>query len=328
MTAQLAVVNSVLRTVVKPFLSFTSFHPEKLRKRRPLVCGMAALLPIPRNVRISRFDLGPFWAEWVDALNNEPSANERVLLYLHGGGYLACSPITHRNITMRLARYAGCRVLAINYRKSPHYPYPYALEDALQSYRWLLDQGYAADKITLAGDSAGGHLTMATLLAIRDAGLPRPAGAACLSPWTDLSCTSDSMRQNASRDTLIPVRRVRHAAKHFANGMPLKDPRVSPLYANLQELPPLLIHVGDGEVLLHDSTRLAEKAAAQGVDVSLKVWRNAPHVFQLFAGVVPQSTWSLKEIAQFMRKQTGADSAPAPAMLSLAQKGDIGYATP
>ena len=318
MTAQLAVVNSVLRTVVKPFLSFTSFHPDKIHKRRALLCGMAALMPLPPNVQINRISLGPIWAEWVDALRNDPGANDRVLLYLHGGGYIACSPITHRNITMRLARYANCRVLAINYRKSPHYPYPYALEDALLAYQWLLQEGYSADRIMLAGDSAGGHLTLATLLSIRDRGMPRPAGAVCLSPWTDLTCRSESMRHNASRDTLIPARRVRHAAKHFANGMPLDDARVSPLYAELHDLPPLMIHVGDGEVLLHDSTRFAEKAIAQGVDVTLRIWKDAPHVFQLFAGVLPQGTWSLKEIALFMRQRMGAPELDIAAPIALA----------
>lgn len=310
MTAQLAVVNSVLRTVVKPFLSFTSFHPDKIHKRRPLLNGMAALLPVPRNVRISRISLGPIWGEWVDALKNEADAHDRVLLYLHGGGYIACSPVTHRNITMRLARYANCRVLAINYRKAPHYPYPYALDDSLRAYEWLLQEGYSPDRIMLAGDSAGGHLTMATLLAIRDKRLPKPAGAVCLSPWTDLTCRSESMRQNAARDTMIPARRVRHAARHFANGMPLDDARISPLYAALHDLPPLMIHVGDGEVLLHDATRLADKAREHGVEVTLRVWKNAPHVFQLFAGLVPQSNWSLKEIATFMRQRMGVATVP------------------
>jgi len=321
MTAQQTAVNSVLRGVVKPFLAFTSFHPDKLHKRRPLVCGAASLLPVPGNVRINRFSLGQFWAEWVDALNNDPSANDRVLLYLHGGGYLACSPITHRNITMRLARYAGCRVLAINYRKAPHYPYPYALEDSLLAYQWLLEQGYSADKIMLAGDSAGGHLTLATLLAIRDRGLPRPAAGVCLSPWTDLSCSGDSMRGNRKRDPMLPARRIRHAARHFANGMPLNDPRVSPLFAELHDLPPLMIHVGDSEVLLNDSTRLTDKARSHGVDVTLRVWKESPHVFQLFAGVMPQATLSLKEIGAFMRHhmKAGPVAVEVPLTLALAQ---------
>lgn len=319
MTAQLAAVNSVLRTFVKPFLSFTSFDADKIHTRRDLINNMAGLMPLPANVRVSRMSMGPIWAEWIDALRNESDANERVLLYLHGGGYIACSPVTHRNITMRLARYAGCRVLAINYRKAPQYPYPYALEDSLMAYNWLLEAGYSADRIMLAGDSAGGHLTLATLLSIRDRGLPRPGGAVCLSPWTDMTCRSESMRNNASRDTMIPAHRVRQAARHFANGMPLFDTRMSPLYAELHDLPPLLIHVGDGEVLLHDSTRLAEKAAAQGVDVTLRVWKDAPHVFQMFAGVVPQSTRSLKEIGLFMRERMGAGTLPDMAPLVLAR---------
>ncbi|MEZ5505733.1 MAG: alpha/beta hydrolase [Gammaproteobacteria bacterium] len=172
MTAQQTAVNSVLRGVVKPFLAFTSFHPDKLHKRRPLVCGAASLLPVPATSGSTGFPQASSGPR-VDALNNDPTANDRVLLYLHGGGYLACSPITHRNITMRLARYAGCRVLAINYRKAPHYPYPYALEDSPAGSRVAAGSGTSADRIMLAGDSAGGHLTLATLLAIRD----RPASA-------------------------------------------------------------------------------------------------------------------------------------------------------
>ncbi|HVL02026.1 MAG TPA: alpha/beta hydrolase [Dongiaceae bacterium] len=305
MSAQLALINSMLRTFVKPVLHVTSFHPESLRKRRPLLCGIASLLPVPANIRITQIALGPIWAEWVDAVKNDAASLGRVVLYLHGGAYMVGSPITHRNITMRLARYANCRVLAINYRKAPHYPYPYPQEDALASYQWLLEQGYTPDKIMLAGDSAGGHLTLSTLLAIRDKGLPMPSGGVCLSPWTDLSGGGDSMHHNKGRDTMIPARRIAHAARHFANGMPLDDARISPLLAEFHGLPPLMIHVGDQEVLLHDSTRLAERATSHGVEVTLRVWRNAPHVFQLFAGIVPQSNWSLKEIALFMRKRMG-----------------------
>lgn len=308
MTVQLALVNSALRTLVKPFLSVTSFHPDKIRQRRPLLVGIALLVPLPRHIRISKVQIGPFRAEWVDDLKGQPEYQERVLLYLHGGGYIAGSPATHRNITTRLARLAKCRVLAIDYRKAPQYPYPYALEDSLLAYRWLLDQGYRPDRIMLGGDSAGGHLTLATLQGIRDLSLPKPAGALCLSPWTDLSCRSESMRSNAAKDPMIPARRVGDAARHFANGMPLDDRRISPLYAEFHQLPPLLVHVGDGEVLLNDSTRLADKAKAQGVDVTLRIWKDAPHVFQLFAGLVPQSNWALKELATFMRQQMGYDT--------------------
>ncbi len=301
MSSQLMLMNTILRSVVKPVISYMSFHPKKIKQRRPLLCGVSSFLPLPSHFKITPVDFGAFNGEWVDSENNADHTRERVLLYLHGGGYIAGSPTTHRNITTRLNRYGQCRVLAINYRKSPDYPYPYPLEDALTAYQWLLDEGYKPENIVFAGDSAGGNLTLSTLLAIRDQKKPLPAGAACLSPWTDLTGSGESMRYNRKLDPMIPARRVKTAARLHANGMPLDDPRLSPLHANLQGLPPLLIHVGDNEVLLSDSVRFAQKAKDHGVDVELKVWQNAPHVFQLFAGAVPQSNAALKEIGAFFR---------------------------
>ncbi len=327
MSSQLVMMNGVLRAVVKPAIQYMSMHPNKISQRRPLLCGAASLLPIPGHVAIEPQCFGKFQGEWVSSQKNSPETQDKVVLYLHGGGYIVGSPITHRNMTTRLVRYGQTRVLAINYRKSPEYPYPYALEDALHSYQWLLEQGIDPAKIVIAGDSAGGNLTLVTLLAIRDKQLPLPAGGVCLSPWTDLTAKGDSMRFNRKNDPMIPSRKVRHAARLHANGMRLEDPRLSPIFADLEGLPPLLIHVGDNEVLLSDSTRFAAKAKASGVAVDLKVWPGAPHVFQLFAGLVPQSNQSLREIGQFMHRVRGevpiadveplqpvADVVPGPAI--------------
>lgn len=326
MSSQLMMVNGVLKSVVKPAIQYMSMHPKKISQRRPLLCGAASLLPVPKHVSIEHQPLGKIHGEWVHSHKNEPYTAGKVVLYLHGGGYIVGSPITHRNLTTRLVRYAQSRVFAINYRKSPEYPYPYALEDALHAYQWLLEQGIDAKDIVIAGDSAGGNLTLVTLLAIRDKNLPKPAGGVCLSPWTDLTAKGESMRFNKGSDPMIPSRRVRHAAKLHANGMRLEDPRLSPIFADLEGLPPLLIHVGDNEVLLSDSTRFAAKAKDSGVDVELKVWRNAPHVFQLFAGIVPQSNQSLREIGHFVQRVRGEqpvspvttisalDAVPSPAI--------------
>lgn len=306
MSSQLVLMNGVLRSVVKPVINYMSFHPAKVSSRRPLLCGAASLLPVPGHTRVTTVDFGPFKGEWIDASRGDEDATApRVLLYLHGGGYLAGSPITHRNITIRLARLSRCRVLAINYRKSPEYPFPYPLEDALLAYQWLLDQGYQGHDIALAGDSAGGNLTLSLLLTLRDNRMPRPIAAACLSPWTDLTGSGESMRFNRDKDPMIPAKRVPKAARLYANGIPLDDPRISPLHNDLHDLPPLLLHVGDSEVLLSDSTRFAAKARDYGVQVELKIWRNAPHVFQLFAGFVPQSNYAIREIARFMRDAWG-----------------------
>ncbi len=311
MSSQLMLVNRILKSTVKPALHFISFDENKIAERRGLLCALASLIPLPRDIEIHPFKLGAFGAEWVDAQSDVSDAQSRVLLYLHGGAYLVGSPITHRNITTRLAKYGGCRVLAINYRKSPQYPFPYALEDAVSAYRYLLAEGYAPEHITIAGDSAGGNLTFLTTLALRDRGLPLPAGIIGISPWTDLSSSGDSMLSHRGLDPMLPARRIRHAAKLHANGIALDSPMLSPVFAELHGLPPILVHVGGSEVLLSDSLRFVDRARNYGVSAHLKVWKNAPHVFQLFAGFVPQSKQSLREIGNFMRQCWG-DFAAVP----------------
>lgn len=322
MSSQLMLVNRLLKATVKPALHFISFDENKIAERRGLLCAIASFIPLPRDTEIHPFKLGVIGAEWVDAKHDADNGQERVLLYLHGGAYMVGSPITHRNITTRLARYGACRVLAINYRKSPQYPFPYALEDAVTAYRYLLEQGYAPERITIAGDSAGGNLTFLTTLALRDRGLPLPAGIVGISPWTDLSSSGDSMLSHRGRDPMLPARRIRHAAQLHANGLALDSPQLSPVFAELHGLPPILVHVGESEVLLSDSLRFVDRARNFGVNAQLKVWKNAPHVFQLFAGLVPQSKQSLREIGQFLRHCWGdlpeavAEPEPRHAMVA------------
>ena len=176
------------------------------------------------------------------------------------------------------------------------------MNDALYAYEWLLSQGIAPNDIVIAGDSAGGNLTLVTLLAIRDKQLPLPASGICLSPWGDLTARGNSALYNRALDPMIPTSNIRGASRLYANGIPLEDPRLSPVFADLAGLPPLLIHVGENEVVLSDSTRLAANAVASGVDIDLKIWPNAPHVFQLFAGFVPQANQSLQEIGQYIKQ--------------------------
>lgn len=312
MSSQLMLVNRLLRATVKPALHFISFDENKIGERRGWLCAIASLVPLPAHTVVETFRLGAFGAEWVYSEKHAAKAKDRVLLYLHGGAYLVGSPITHRNITARLARYGQCRVLAINYRKSPQYPFPYALEDAVSAYRYLLQQGYAPENITIAGDSAGGNLTFLTAIALRDRGLPKPAGVVGISPWTDLSSSGDSFFSHRSVDPMLPARRIAHAAKLHANGIPLDSPLLSPVFAELHDLPQMLVHVGESEVLLSDSLRFVDRARNYGVNAQIKVWKNAPHVFQIFAGIVPQSKQSLREIGHFLRHCWG-ESVAAPA---------------
>jgi monoterpene epsilon-lactone hydrolase len=240
------------------------------------------------------------FAEWVAASNANP---DQVILYLHGGGYVVCSINTHRDLIVRLSRASNMRALAVDYRLAPEHPFPAALEDATCAYHWLLASGYDPAKIIIAGDSAGGGLTLATLISLRDSGDPLPAGAVCLSPWTDLAGTGESMKTKAKKDVILQTIKTKQMANPYAGSHDLKHPLISPLYADLQGLPALLIQVGTDEILLDDSTRLAEKARAAGVDVTLEIWDGMDHVFQAQAIILPEARRAIEGIGKFMRER-------------------------
>jgi len=251
---------------------------------------------IPADVNVSPAQVGGVPGEWV-ARNDD---TKTVLLYLHGGGYFGCSPQTHRPITISYAR-EGFLVLAPDYRLAPEHPFPAAVDDAVAVYRGLLSEGYSPESIVVGGDSAGGGLAVALLLALRDAGVPLPAGAAIFSPWTDLAATGDSIRTNAARCAMFHGPDIGLSAHYYLGEADPRNPLASPLYANLAGLPPMLIHVGEDEVLRDDSTRLADRARAAGVRVELKVWPVVPHAWQLAPHMVPEARQSLQESAAFLR---------------------------
>ncbi len=226
----------------------------------------------------------------------------RAILYFHGGGYFFCSPETHRPITAGLAHFSGAQTLAVRYRLAPEHPYPAALEDGLNAYRWLRDRGFRPDQIALAGDSAGGGLALAILIALRDQGQPLPAAATVFSPWTDLACTGHSLDHNDRHCIMFSGEGIRRAVGLYVGQEDPRHPTLSPLYADLSGLPPLLLHVSDNEVLLDDSTRFARKAQQHGVTTRLKVWQGQPHVWQLFAPVMPEGRQSLAEAGEFIRR--------------------------
>lgn len=242
-----------------------------------------------------------FGGEWV---TTDASAPERVILYLHGGGYVSGSPATHAPITARLAKEAEARVFALDYRLAPEHPFPAQIEDAWATYWWLLtEQGVKPAQITVAGDSAGGGLTIALLLALRDAGVPLPAGAICLSPWLDLTLSGSTMTTNEPTDYLnFDVLHV--SAQMYANGYDLRHPLISPLYANLAGLPPLLIQAGSAEMLLDDSRRFALRAREAGVDVQLEVWEHMVHVWHFTWLLEPKARQAVAQIGRFVRHLT------------------------
>ena len=226
---------------------------------------------------------------------------DRGTLYLHGGGYVMGSLNTHQELMGRIARATNAQVLGLDYRLAPEHVYPAAVDDAVAAYQWILEQGIASSRVVIAGDSAGGGLALALLLAVRELKLPMPAGAVLFSPWTDLTASGDSLRTRAETDPMIGPGVLGPMAAHYAGGTAVSAPGISPLFGNLQGLPPLLIQVGDAEVLLDDSTRLHARALAAGVDSTLHNFAEAFHVFQAIPAL-PEAAEAIAEVAAFFER--------------------------
>ncbi len=258
--------------------------------------------PSAGRVTCEEVRIGDLRAQWITA---PAAAADRVILYLHGGGYVMGSVETHRELVARLSQAALARCLALDYRLAPENPFPAAVNDATAAYRWLLAQGTKPGRIVVAGDSAGGGLALATLVALRDLSLPTPAAGVCLSPWTDLEGIGESMRTRAAQDPVVSREMIVTLAKLYVgeNG-DMHDPLAAPLYADFTGLPPLLIQVGDAETLLDDATRVAERAEEGGVDITLQIWEGMPHVWQWFAPILPEGQQAIDKIGEFVLKHT------------------------
>jgi acetyl esterase/lipase len=249
---------------------------------------------LPADVHCQPVSADRVAAEWIEA----PGADAGVILYLHGGAYALGSINTCREFVARLARSAGMRGLALDYRLAPEHPFPAAVEDATSAYEWLLATGTAPSRILVAGDSAGGGLALATLVALRDAGKPLPAGAVCISPWTDLTLSGASIQSKAHVDWLLDAESLEMFAKFYAGERDRTSPLISPLFADLKGLPPLLVQVGTDEVLFDDATRCADRARQAGVDARLEIWDEMFHVFQLVP-FLPETKRAVRQIADF-----------------------------
>jgi phosphinothricin tripeptide acetyl hydrolase len=256
------------------------------------------VFPTPADVKVERVSAPAAPAEWLRPPSAEPG---RVVLYLHGGGYVIGSPRSHRHLAAAIAGAAGAAALLLDYRLAPEHPYPAAVDDATAAYRWLLDQAIAPARIVVAGDSAGGGLTVATLLALREARVPLPAAAVCISPWVDLTCSGGSYRTRADADPIVRRAGVEEMAKAYLGAAPATTPLASPLFADLHGLPPLLIHVGSDEVLLDDAVQLAERARAAGVETTLEVYERMIHVWHWFLPMLDEAQTAVDAIGQFVR---------------------------
>ena len=290
----------MFRTQVKPKMKGIS---DVITVRRRMESGS---LPPPKGVTFTPGTVGGVAGEWARADGAAPSAT---LLYLHGGGYFACSPRTHRPFSGTYARH-GFAVFVPDYRLAPENPFPAAVEDAEAAWHGLVELGHAPDTLTVSGDSAGGGLSLALMLTLRDKSHKLPAAAALFSPWTDLAATGASVISNAKREAMFWAPGLVRGGETYLGGASAENPIASPHYADLHGLPPLLIHVGDREILRDDSTRLAEHAREAGVEVELRVWPVVPHVWQL-AQFLPEARQSLQAAVAFLKRHAAQQPAKA-----------------
>jgi monoterpene epsilon-lactone hydrolase len=262
----------------------------------------ARLLVLPKESRFSRVTVGDVVCEWMEMPRVD---KDRVMLFLHGGGYNAGSPRTHRQLAAHLSRATHMRLLMPEYRLAPEHPFPAAVKDALQVYGWLQTQGFSPGQIVVGGDSAGGGLTLSMLLALREAGAAMPAAAILLAPWTDLTVSSPSYRSNRKFDPIITQDGLREAGLWYAGERNPADPMMSPLFADLRGLPPMLIHAASDETMVDDSRLLAERARAAGVEVTCRIYDGLWHVFHAAGIEIPESRQAIDEIGTYLRGLKG-----------------------
>ncbi len=276
---------------------------------------------MPWKVNLESFRLdNRLEAEWLRPREAHPT---RVLLYLHGGGYVIGSLNTHRSLVGSLAQRTGLNVLTINYRKAPDHPFPAALDDARRAYRWLLRHGHQPHDIVVGGDSAGGGLALALLLALRDAGEPLPAAGIALSPWTDLNLPTSALRRVAREEgLLLEALQMRTWGGLYAHKTPLSHPLLSPARAELHGLPPLLVQISTAEVLYDDVLRFADKARTAGVPVTVQAFEGLVHWWHLFWRVVPEARQALDQVATFLT-ELWATQLTRPVALAPAERRPV-----
>lgn len=266
-------------------------------KERAEVESMARMFKPIGEIRWESVAANGVPAEWIIPLNVEPG---RVILYLHGGSFNSGSIVSHRTLAGNVAIACKARALLIDYRLAPEHPFPAAIEDTLAAYEWLLAQDMASDQVVVAGDSAGGTLALELLIHLRDRGRPLPATAVCLSPAPDLSFSGKSWVYNSKVDLMLDERKERKALQIYLRDADPCSPYVSPIFADLHGLPPILIQVGSHEVLLSDAEQFAEKARAAGVDLTLEVWPGMQHEWQFAARYLPEGKRAISRIGEFV----------------------------
>jgi monoterpene epsilon-lactone hydrolase len=290
-----------LQAIIDDFRSRPMLGEFTIEEQRTMMETGFTQFPLPPDVHCEPVDASGVPAEFVVTPESD---KERVIYYLHGGGYALGTISTHREMASRLARAAKARVILIDYRLAPEHPFPAAVEDSVTGYRWLLSRGVKPDWVAIAGESAGGGLTVATLVALRDAGVPLPAAAVPVSPWVDMEALGESMVTRADLDPLVQRDHLLEMAKIYLGGADPRTPLAAPIYADLTGLPPLLIQVGTAEALFDDAARLAEKAKSAGVQVVLEPWEDMIHMWHFFP-MLPEAQQAINKIGEFIIKYTG-----------------------
>jgi monoterpene epsilon-lactone hydrolase len=277
-------------------------RPTDYRERRRNLDALGRAYALAPDVKIEPVAAGGVRAEWTWT---PADSRDAAILYLHGGGYVIGSLDSHRHMVAEAGRAAGSWALALDYRLAPEHPFPAAVDDALAGYRYLLDRGVRPERICIAGDSAGGGLVVAAMVAIRDQGLPQPGCGWCISPWVDMEAIGETMASRAANDPTVQREGILDMARTYLNGADPRSPLAAPLYADLAGLAPLLIQVGACETLLDDALRLAGKAGAADVRVDLQVWPEMIHVWHLFHPELKAGLQALREGGAYIRTHTG-----------------------
>jgi acetyl esterase/lipase len=280
-------------------------HYSKRSSTLPISVQRWMLRPAPytrvvRRLRFEKVRAGGVPAEWFHAPESDPG---RVLLYLHGGGYSIGSVASHRDFIARLCVAAGATGLALDYRLAPEHPFPAQLEDALAAYRWLIGRGISPARLIVAGESAGGGLTLSTLVSLRDTGEPLPAAAMVFSPWVDLECNAASIHANARYD-YVSGETLRVYARRFVPSRDLRNPLAAPIHADLRGLPPMLVQAAEAEALVDDACRIADRARDAGVDVTLEIEPDMIHAFQMMAFLLPRAQVAIERAGAFALSRT------------------------
>jgi epsilon-lactone hydrolase len=281
-------------------------HGMTIEERRAQYDRAEKAFPLSPRLSVEELTIGDMPAEFISPVS---CSGKNVFLYLHGGGYMLGSPRSHRHLAGAIAEASEGSALVPHYRRAPEQPFPAALEDAVAAYQWLLRKGHDPRSIVIGGDSAGGGLTIACLMFLRDAGIPLPAAAVCISPWVDLTCSASTYASKAGQDPLLTLEGLRSMATAYLGSYLPKVPLISPLYGDLHGLPDLLIHVGEREILLDDAVQLAALAKSSGVETVLEVWDEMVHVWHWYVSLLEDANTAIERIGIFVKSKTGSSGS-------------------